>query len=407
MKPLTPHFKSWVAGDCKWVVGFPSGRRYFKTEQLAWDEIATFQAGRVGKLKPHEEEEYRMCRDLLSNRNVRVLDAVRFYVEHAPRADSVKLGAAVTLFLAKKKDRVGKVHYTALDRSLRYLVDAIGVKTPIDPLIHTRAAAFLNAQAEGTRPQRTSHVASFLRSVEAQAPGAAKKLYELVDLDDDNEAPDPHFLSVVDAATLLHHVRTTFPDWLGAVALKLFTGVRSFEIGRLHWRDVDLEQRIVRIGSDVAKKTRGRKSRRVIDWWPDCLTDWLMLCQRKSDAFVTPETQQIRYRGGFDPESLSAQRRFVAWTSSTLKPAMAMLGTDLRKNDLRHTYATYGVAYHQSADLISLQMGHHDSRMLFAHYRNWTSQREAKEYFALVPPEAERIYTERTTPQPQAIQNHG
>ena len=75
-----------------------------------------------------------MCRDLLSNRDVRVLDAVRFYVEHAPRADSVKLGAAVTLFLAKKKDRVGKVHYTALDRSLRYLVDAIGVKTPIDPL---------------------------------------------------------------------------------------------------------------------------------------------------------------------------------------------------------------------------------------------------------------------------------
>ena len=62
--------------------------------------------------------------------------------------------------------------------------------------------------------------------------------------------------------------------------------------------------------------------------------------------------------GGFDPESLAAQRRFVAWTSHTLKPELARLGVDIRKNDFRHTYATYGVAYHQNADLISLQMGH-------------------------------------------------
>ena len=405
MKNLTPSFKSWVAGDCKWVVGFPTGRRYFKTEQLALDEIASFQAGRPGKLKASEAEEYRMCRDLLSDREVRVLDAVRFYVEHAPRADSIKLGAAVTLFLAKKKERVGDVHYAALERSLRYLVDAIGEKVIVGPLIFTKAAEFLNAQADGTRPQRASHVASFLRSVEAHAPGAVKKLYEHVELEESDDAPDPHFLSYVDAAIVLHHVRTEQADWLGAVALKLFTGIRSFEIGRLRWRDVDLEQRIVRVGSEVAKRTRGRKSRRVIDWWPDCLTDWLMLCQRKNEAFVTPETQRIRHRGGFDPESLAAQRRFVAWTSHTLKPELARLGVDIRKNDFRHTYATYGVAYHQNADLISLQMGHSDSRMLFAHYRNWTSQREAKDFFSLTPQKAEQIHAERTTPR--TIENHG
>lgn len=410
MKKLKPEYKEWAANSgTPWCVGFPAGRRFFKTEQLAWDEIATFEAGRPGKLKRHEEEEYRMCRDLLSNRDVRVLDAVRFYVISVP----VGLGkttvvTAVTEFLKKKQEKVGTVHFTALERSLRYFAEAVGSKAVIDPLIHIKAAEFLNKQAEGTRPQRTSHIAAFLRYIDAQAPGAAKRLYELVNIDDEDEAPDPHFLSVVDAATMLHHVRTNFPDWLGAVALKLFTGIRSFEVGRLHWRDVDLEQRIVRIGSEVAKKTRGRKSRRVIDWWPDCLTDWLMLCQRKPEALVVPETQRFRRsKGGFDINSLAAQRRFVDWTSDLLKPEIAKVGVQILKNDLRHTYATYGVAYHQSADLISLQMGHHDSRMLFAHYRNWTSQREAKEYFALVPPEAERIYTERTTPQPQAIQNHG
>ena len=409
MKTLKPEYKEWAAeSGTPWCVGFPAGRRFFKTEQLAWDDITTFQAGRPGKLKASEEEEYRMCRDLLSDRsNVRVLDAVRFYVINVPLSlGKTTIATAVADYLKKKEPKVGKAHFDSLKRSLCYFADSVGTKALIDPLIYTTAAAFLNKQAEGTRPQRATHVAAFLRSIEEQAPGAAKKMYEMVELDTDEEAPDPHFLSVVDTATMLHHVRTTFPDWLGAVALKLFTGIRSFEVGRLHWRDVDLEQRIVRIGSDVAKKTRGRKSRRVIDWWPDCLTDWLMLCQRKPEAFVAPETQRIRrHKGGFDINSLAAQRRFVAWTSESLKPAMASLGVDLRKNDLRHTYATYGVANHQNADLIALQMGHHDSRMLFAHYRNWTSQREAKEYFALTPPEAERIYTERTTPQ--AIQNHG
>ena len=95
-----------------------------------------------------------MCRDLLSDREVRVLDAVRFYVEHAPRADSIKLGAAVTLFLAKKKERVGDVHYAALERSLRYLVDAIGEKVTVGPLIFTKAAEFLNAHPSARR--RTS-----------------------------------------------------------------------------------------------------------------------------------------------------------------------------------------------------------------------------------------------------------
>ena len=408
MKELKPEYKEWAAASgTPWCVTFPSGRRFFTSEQLALDEITSFKAGRPGKLKPQQQEEYRRACDALAGRNVSVLDAVHFYVAHVPVGlGKTHVGAAVAAFLLKKKEKVGDVHFTALNRSLRYLTDELGEKTPIDPLIYVKAAAFLNAQSEGTRPQRTSHVASFLRSIEAQAPGAAKKLYEHVELEESDDAPDPHFVSYLDAAIVLHHVRTERADWLGAVALKLFTGIRSFEIGRLRWRDVDLEQRIVRVGAEVAKKTRGRKARRVIDWWPDCLTDWLMLCQRKPEAFVAPETQRIRKRrGGFKPDSLAAQRRFVAWTSNTLKPELARLGVDIRKNDFRHTYATYGVAYHQNADLIALQMGHNDSRMLFAHYRNWTSQREAKDFFSLTPQKAEQIHTERTTPR--TIENHG
>lgn len=408
MKKLTPSFKSWVVGDCKWVVGFPTGRRYFKTEQLAWDEINTFLAGRMGKLKPAEEEEYRAARDLLSDLGVTVLQAARFYVEHAPRVAAITVGEAVTAYLAKKKPRVGELHFDSLERSLRYLRDYIGPEVKVCPLIYVKAAAFLNAQAEGTRRGRAAHVAGLLNSLEEQAPKAAKKMMEIVSLDERDEAPDPHFLSYTDAAIVLHYVRSEHPDWLGAVALKLFTGIRSFEVGRLRWRDVDLEQRVVRIGSEVAKKTRGRKARRVIDWWPDCLNDWLMLVKRQPETLVAPENQLIRrHRDGFDPESLSAQRRFAVWISQKLKPESAELGVEIRNNDFRHTYATYGVAFHQSADLVALQMGHGDSRMLFSHYRNWTSQREAKDFFVLTPQKAEQIFTERLNQLNQANQNHG
>ena len=57
--------------------------------------------------------------------------------------------------------------------------------------VELHPAEFLNAQADGTRPQRASHVASFLRSVEAHAPGAVKKLYEHVELEESDDAPVP------------------------------------------------------------------------------------------------------------------------------------------------------------------------------------------------------------------------
>ena len=269
-------------------------------------------------------------------------------------------------------------------------------------MIHVAAQEFINKQSDGTKPERFRHVRAFLRSVDEQAPGAYKKL-TLPQGND--EAPDPHFISVADAGVLLHHVRINHPEWLGAVALKLFTGVRSFEIGRMAWLDVVIEDRVVNIRSDVAKPSRGKRRRRVIDWWPDCLTDWLMLCHRKPQDRIVPAPVRVRDpKDGRTPSRLD--NRFVRWTSAVLRPEMGALSVDLKKNDFRHTYATYGVAFHQSADLIALQMGHTDTGMLYRHYRNWTSVREAKEYFTLTPQNAECIHAERTTEHGKKAQ-HG
>ena len=47
---------------------------------------------------------------------------------------------------------------------------------------------------------------------------------------------------------------------------------------------------------------------------------------------------------------------------------------------MRHSFASYHLALHESADKTALEMGHRDTRMLFRHYREIVTKGEAVEY---------------------------
>jgi integrase len=55
------------------------------------------------------------------------------------------------------------------------------------------------------------------------------------------------------------------------------------------------------------------------------------------------------------------------------------------KNGMRHSFASYHLAYHQNAALAALELGHADTAMLFAHYRNLVRPKEAARYWQIVP----------------------
>ena len=54
-------------------------------------------------------------------------------------------------------------------------------------------------------------------------------------------------------------------------------------------------------------------------------------------------------------------------------------------NALRHSFASYHLAFHQNAAATALQLGHTDSRLLFEHYRELVHPEDAKAFWQITP----------------------
>ena len=52
---------------------------------------------------------------------------------------------------------------------------------------------------------------------------------------------------------------------------------------------------------------------------------------------------------------------------------------------MRHGFASYHLAMHSSADKTAFELGHRDSKTLFAHYRELVTKEAAQSYWAIRP----------------------
>jgi integrase len=52
---------------------------------------------------------------------------------------------------------------------------------------------------------------------------------------------------------------------------------------------------------------------------------------------------------------------------------------------MRHSFATYHLAYFQDAGKTAHELGHHNPDMLFAHYRNLATEAQGREWFSIFP----------------------
>ena len=148
-------------------------------------------------------------------------------------------------------------------------------------------------------------------------------------------------------------LRTAFVNDRGLIpylAIGLFAGVRPLEIQRLQKQDInDLYIEI------KASKTKTRKRRLVS--LSNNLKAWLRL-------------------GGDLPPNNKPKR-----LSRILEKARLKWKPDI----MRHSYASYHLAFHQSADKTALEMGHRDTQMLFRHYRELVTKEEAQAYWSIEP----------------------
>jgi integrase len=165
----------------------------------------------------------------------------------------------------------------------------------------------------------------------------------------------PGILTVSEAARLLE---TATPDVLPYLAIGLFAGLRRAELDRLDWSEIDFESGLIEVKAAKSKTAQ----RRFVTMQPT-LREWL-LPLRQHKGSVTPKTC---FRQLFEQARDAAG--IVEWP----------------ENALRHSFASYHLAHFKNAASTALELGHHDSRVTFAHYRELVKPKDAEAYWQLKP----------------------
>jgi integrase len=170
------------------------------------------------------------------------------------------------------------------------------------------------------------------------------------------EAPaDIEFFTATELRKILHAATSKAAT---CIALQAFAGVRSEELLRLTWLDLERRNGFIEITAGKAKTAQ----RRLIPISPN-LTQWLTDAPRAGQR-VWPHSKPFL---------------FEAMRNATDKANVAR-----KANGLRHSFITYRLASTKDAAEVALEAGNSPT-MIFRHYRELATEAEAVDWFGMVP----------------------
>lgn len=164
---------------------------------------------------------------------------------------------------------------------------------------------------------------------------------------------------------------------LPSVAVQAFGGVRTAEVFKLDWSEVDLVEGHLTITAAKAKTA----SRRIVPILP-ALAAWLKpFADRKgrvAGKFAHPTSWNRAVAR--EISAINKAEETHAMKNGT-KPPPTLHRVP---NGLRHSFASYRLAAVKSADQVALEMGN-SPRKLIEHYRKLVTEEEATNWFSVMP----------------------
>lgn len=169
------------------------------------------------------------------------------------------------------------------------------------------------------------------------------------------QAADIEVFTAAEIRSILHEAN---PKTATCIALQAFAGVRSEELLRLTWADLERRKGHVEITAGKAKTAQ----RRLIPI-PDNLAAWLADAPRTGES-VWPHSKPYLFEALRD----TAEKAGVPW----------------KGNGLRHSFITYRLAQSKDVAAVALEAGNSPT-MIFRHYRELATEAEDAEWFGIVP----------------------
>lgn len=190
---------------------------------------------------------------------------------------------------------------------------------------------------------------------------------------------EPHFFPPDKVERILRIAEAHPGDYRAAVGMRLslgfFAGVRSEEMMRTDWDEVNLDEGVVRILKPKGY-TNGMKPR-IVELEPNAVA-WM----KKWRGWTVGQRRGHGVRGPI----VVHRSAFGDWKAEHLAPLGLSWTRDASQNVMRHTYATMHVGAFRDAAATALNMGHGRSTlMLEQHYRGLVPKATAETYWKILP----------------------
>ncbi len=327
-----------------------------EVDALARPELETFVAARR-VLAPNYAlhvavEEHAQAVKRLGNATLR--DAVDFFMRHH-RADVPRLSLSeIAEQFAKSREQAGlSDHYIGQCRKIVRDLAAAFPDHALPDLKTGELDAWLGALSFGPKTKNGMRVILVACGNWAEGRGYLVK----------GSSPFPAMIRYKEIktpvaiftpeqiASLLGKADATLRPFL---ALGAFAGLRTAELQRLDWSEIDIERGYVTVAASKAK-TRQRRLVPILD----NLKLWLAPCRRTSGPVCLHKRPQLAIAPLCDG---------FAWP----------------ENGLRHSFISYRLALLHDTAHVALEAGN-SPEVIFAHYRELVTPETAKEWFDIKP----------------------
>jgi integrase len=308
----------------------------------------------------------------------KIAEAIRYYaLRHRP-VTAKPVSEVLTEVLKVKESRGASDRYKAdLESRLTRFADdcnksccnvtAMDIQAWLDGLRDTDNKPL---SAQSYRNYRTTLHTLFAFAV---ARGyAAENPVERVERIKVKNGNDIEIFTPTEISRLLSAAQKHYPDYVPALVLGAFCGLRSAEIERLSWEDIDIVGKHVTVAASKAKTA----SRRIVPL-PDNAAEWLQPYANKQGR-IWRQSSVLFYK------RQEAVARVTKVEGDSQKNISAVRPVKWKGNALRHSYASYRFAQIQDAGRVAGEMGN-SANVIHAHYRELVKPQQATAWFNVRP----------------------
>jgi site-specific recombinase XerD len=346
------------------------GREFFETEDGAegrrrkvLKEYRDYGADAL-KLTNDERIEFVRAKKRLSVYGATIVDALDFYEKNHAVQEPILFSEAIKRVVeVKRSSKKDSEYVRKFDSSMTALKAVVG-----DKLLSTvtrdeiEAWLFGSGWKQDTIRNKRTDVRTFFAYAQKRHWITSNPAEHLENVERTNKPPG--ILKVEECERLLKACATLeLKYFLPYVALNLLCGIRCEETVKLLPENIQIEQGFVEVPAFRGDVEIAKSRKRRIVAMSESAKDWFNLCDLATMKVQTPK-----------------------WFARQLPKIRKAASLDhWPKNCLRHSFASYHLAMHGSADKTATELGHHSTAMLFQHYRELVTKDDAEKFWRIRP----------------------